>query len=69
MSSCFDLSSLAESEIVAFGDDYNDVDMLTDFGIGVAMGNAVGKAKAVADYVCLGNGEDGIAKWLEGNVL
>jgi len=43
--------------------------MLADSGIGVAMGNAVGKAKTVADYVCLSNAEDGIAKWLEANVL
>ena len=69
MSSCSDLSSIAEPEIVAFGDDYNDVDMLAGSGIGVAMGNAVGKAKTVADYVCLSNAEDGIAKWLEANVL
>ena len=54
---------------VAFGDDYNDLDMLRGCGIGVAMGNAIAEAKAAADFVCGTNDGDGAARWLEENVL
>ena len=51
-------------EVAAFGDDYNDVEMLEKCGIGVAMANAIGEAKAAANFVCGGNDEDGVANWL-----
>jgi Cof subfamily protein (haloacid dehalogenase superfamily) len=60
---------IAQSEIVAFGDDLNDIDMLSYAGFGVAMGNALDEVKAVADYICDTNENDGVAKWLEENVL
>ena len=58
---------IQQSEIVAFGDDFNDMDLLVYAGIGVAVGNARDEVKAVADYVCDTNENDGLAKWLEGN--
>jgi Cof subfamily protein (haloacid dehalogenase superfamily) len=58
------------SEIAVFGDDYNDIDMLTLPGVtAVAMGNAIPEVKAVADYVCGSNDEDGVARWLEENMV
>lgn len=60
---------ICTKEIVAFGDDYNDVEMLRECGTGVAPENAVGEAKAAADFVCRSNDSDGVAKWLEENVL
>jgi len=60
---------IRQSEIVAFGDDLNDLDLLEFAGIGVAMGNAVDEVKDVVDCVCLGNDEDGVARWLAENVL
>jgi Cof subfamily protein (haloacid dehalogenase superfamily) len=57
------------SEVVAFGDDNNDVKMLHDCGIGVAVSNAIDEAKGAADYICGDCDEDGVAKWLAGNVL
>lgn len=50
------------SEVIAFGDGYNDVEMLKHSGIGVAMGNACDEAKAVADYVTDSVSCDGIYK-------
>jgi len=58
-----------QAEIVAFGNDYNDIEMLRDCGIGVAVANAINEAKAIADYICDVNDRDGVAKWLEENVL
>ena len=57
------------SEIAAFGDDYNDVEMIKECGVGVAVSNAIGEAKAVADYICESNDEDGVAKWIEKNLF
>jgi len=56
-------------KIAAFGDDFNDVGMLRGCGVGVAVSNAIDEAKAAADYVCWSNEEDGVAKWIERNVL
>jgi Cof subfamily protein (haloacid dehalogenase superfamily) len=69
------VKSLAErygydmSEIIAFGDDFNDVEMIKQCGIGVAVSNAIDEAKAVADYICGSNDEDGVAKWIEENLF
>jgi len=63
------LWGVEQNEIATFGDDLNDIDMLEYAGVGVAMGNALNEVKAVADAVCLSNDEDGIAKWLENNIL
>jgi hydroxymethylpyrimidine pyrophosphatase-like HAD family hydrolase len=57
------------SDVVAFGDDYNDISMLSVCGVGVAVANALDEAKAAADYVCDSNDNEGVAKWLEENVL
>ena len=57
------------SNIVAFGDDFNDMDMLDYAGVSVAMGNALDRVKAVADYICDTNDNDGMAKWLDENIL
>jgi len=60
---------IAREEIVAFGDDLNDFDMLTYAGIGIAMSNALGEVKSVADFICQSNDDDGIALWLEEEIF
>ena len=60
---------IAPAEIVAFGDDSNDIDMLIYVGVGVAMGNAVDVVKAVCEHSALSNEEDGLAGWVVENVL
>ena len=57
------------SSVVAFGDDHNDVSMLRECGVGVAMGNAIREAKEAADYICDTNEQDGLAKWIAANIL
>lgn len=49
------------SEIVCIGDSGNDVHMLEEAGLGIAMANASDDAKAVADVLTLSNEEDGVA--------
>ena len=55
---------LDRSEIMAFGDGENDIDMLKFAGIGVAMGNSSDIVKAAADYVTDTIDNDGIEKAL-----
>lgn len=53
------------SQIVAIGDDINDVPMVRGAGLGVAMGNARPEVIAVADRVIGTNHEEGLAVFLE----
>ena len=46
-----------------------DFEMLCGCGIGVAVAKAIDEAKAVADFICDDCDDDGVAKWLEENVL
>jgi len=52
--------SVTKEEVIVFGDDYNDVEMLHEAGISVVMGNANDDVKAVADYVTTECDKDGI---------
>jgi hypothetical protein len=56
---------LERSEIIAMGDNYNDIEMIKFAGMGVAMGNAPDDIKAVGDYVTDTNNDDGVRKALE----
>lgn len=56
-------------DITSFGDDYADIGMLQMCGKGIAMGNAIDAVKITADEVIESNDDDGIAKWLEKNIL
>ncbi len=49
---------------MAFGDGYNDIEMLKTAGIGIAMGQAHTTIQEAADYVTAPIDEDGIAKAL-----
>lgn len=60
---------IAPEEVVAIGDNHNDLGMLRFAGLGVAMGNAHDEVKAEADYVTLSNAEDGVAVVIEDVVL
>lgn len=52
-------------EVVAVGDNLNDISMLKRAGVPVAMGNASAEVKAIADVVTETNQEDGVAKVIE----
>lgn len=57
--------NISPSQIVSFGDDYNDIDMLGSCGIGVAVENALPEVKKAAKEITESNEQDGVAKWLE----
>ena len=60
---------IPHSQIAAFGDDLNDIDMLKSAGLSVAMENALDEVKAAADYICKSNDHDGLAEWITHNIF
>ena len=48
-----------QEEIMAFGDNFNDIDMIRYAGLGVAMGNAADEVKQAADIVTDINDNEG----------
>lgn len=56
---------LNAQQTMAFGDGGNDSSMILTAGIGVAMGNAIDKLKAEADYVTSSVDEEGVRRALE----
>lgn len=53
------------SDVIAFGDNYNDIEMLEQCGYGVAVGNARKEVKVIADSTTLPNHEDGVAHFIK----
>ena len=53
---------ISMSEVIAMGDSGNDVHMLEEAGLGVAMANARQEAKEAADLVTVSNIDHGVAK-------
>ena len=53
------------ADVVAIGDDVNDIEMIRRCGTGVAMANALPEVKQVANVVTTSNNEDGVALVLQ----
>jgi len=64
-----DLYGISTDEIMAMGDNDNDIEMIQIAGVGVAMENARDSVKAVADDIAVHHEEDGVAWALEKYVL
>lgn len=56
---------VANADIVAFGDNQNDKEMLSSVGIGIAMGHATPDVQATADWVTADSESDGIMLGLQ----
>lgn len=60
---------ITKEQIIAFGDGENDMPMLSNVGLGVAMGNAKDYIKAVSKDVTGNNFEQGVAIYLKNLLL
>jgi Cof subfamily protein (haloacid dehalogenase superfamily) len=58
-------NTLRWEEVIAFGDNYNDIEMLEAVGMGVAVGNAKQEVLSIANHVTDTNKEDGVAKAMQ----
>jgi Cof subfamily protein (haloacid dehalogenase superfamily) len=58
-----------QEDTISFGDDDVDIEMIEKCGIGIAVENGNERIKSKAKFICAGNNEDGIAKWLETHFL
>ena len=64
-----DVLGIKPEEIMAIGDQENDIAMIEYAGVGVAMDNAIPSVKEVANFVTKSNLEDGVAFAIEKYVL
>ncbi len=64
-----ELENIKKEEVMALGDNNNDIVMIKNAGLGVAMGHSNEQVKKVADYITVDNNEDGVAKAIEQYVL
>lgn len=63
------LLGIQREEIVAVGDNTNDLEMIEHVGLGVAMGNAAPELKAKANWITKSNDEDGVAYLIREQLL
>lgn len=61
--------NIAKEEVISFGDNNNDILMIKNAGLGIAMGHSNEQVKKVAKFVTQTNDEDGVAKALENIIL
>jgi Cof subfamily protein (haloacid dehalogenase superfamily) len=63
------LLGISAENVLAIGDNFNDVEMIDYAGIGVAMGNAPDDVRAIADWVAPHIEADGVAAAIEKFIL
>ena len=54
---------------VYFGDDIDDIESVKSCGVGVAVSNAIEEVLDVADFITESNDMDGVARYIEKNLL
>lgn len=64
-----ELYKIKKEEVMAIGDNENDIEMIQYAGLGVAMGNALEIVKKKANYVTTSNDDDGVAKVINKFIL
>lgn len=62
-------AGVSPEDTVYFGDDNDDIEPLKKCGIGVAVANAIDAVKDAAAVVAESNDEDGVARYIEREIL
>ncbi|MCL1830381.1 MAG: Cof-type HAD-IIB family hydrolase [Oscillospiraceae bacterium] len=60
---------IAPERLAVFGDDYSDIEMLSFTPNSVAAANAIEEVKRISNYHCGHCDEDGVARWIDANML
>lgn len=61
--------NIKKEEVIAIGDNINDVEMIKNSGTGIAMGNSANEVKKVAKYVSSDNNQNGVAEAINKYVI
>lgn len=61
--------NISTSDAVYFGDDNDDIEPIKNCGLGIAVSNAIPSVLDVADQITVSNDWDGVAKFIEENIL
>jgi len=64
-----DYLNIPLENMISFGDDFSDIGMLQTTGKGIAMGNAIPQVKEIASDITLSCDEDGVAVYIEKNII
>lgn len=64
-----DRLGLSRQDVIAIGDNLNDLDMIQFAGFGIAMGNGASPVQAAAAYVAPTQADDGVAEAIMGHIL
>lgn len=64
-----DMLGLEKEQIMGIGDQENDLTLVKNAGLGIAMGNAIEPVKEVADYITKTNNQNGVAHAIQKFVL
>ena len=56
-----EMYGIKPQEVIAIGDSENDISMIRNAGLGIAVANAKERIKKEADFVTLSNNESGVA--------
>lgn len=65
MKKIVNLEKKSLEDVLAFGDGYNDLDLLKEVGCGVAVSNAVAEVKKIADDITLDHDHKGVEIYLK----
>ena len=64
-----EMLGLEKSQIMGIGDQENDLSLIENAGVGVAMANGIARVKESADYISKSNDENGVAHAIHKFVL
>jgi len=62
-------NNILPEEIVAFGDNYNDIDMLRYAGCAITTSNGIEEVKSIANFISCSNNDNGIAYAIDNYIL
>lgn len=64
-----DICNCSTDETAYFGDDQDDIEPMKMCGLGIAVSNGIDEVISVADYVTESNDADGVARFIEHQIL
>lgn len=64
-----DRFAISMEDVISFGNAENDISMLSKTGYSVAVENATTHVKSIVREICGHHNEDGVARWIEENLL